>query len=227
MAFLTEKTLKEGYMVKRSQNKKVYTMVNYKRRWFVLTRRFLIYYDTENEYKRKEKGRVTLTSVLSIEPAVLSASPEEIGVQGEFYPFQVGYVSDDHYTLYLVALKDAERNDWLLALRKACSTNLNLRSRYHPGYWNGRKWSCCLKNKSYEGCESCSSWVQDGDPRSCDKENANNSEFIIGCVFANRVVIWIPCCFRLVAILSLGNRNFRRIRLISRGFVGSGAAAMG
>jgi hypothetical protein len=68
--------------------------------------------------KRKEKGRVTLTSVLSIEPAVLSASPEEIGVQGEFYPFQVGYVSDDHYTLYLVALKDAERNDWLLALRK-------------------------------------------------------------------------------------------------------------
>jgi tyrosine-protein kinase Tec len=175
MAFLTEKTLKEGYMVKRSQNKKVYTMVNYKRRWFVLTRRFLIYYDTENEYKRKEKGRVTLTSVLSIEPAVLSASPEEIGVQGEFYPFQVGYVSDDHYTLYLVALKDAERNDWLLALRKACSTNLNLRSRYHPGYWNGRKWSCCLKNKSYEGCESCSSWVQDGDPRSCDKENANNS----------------------------------------------------
>jgi hypothetical protein len=50
MAFLTEKTLKEGYMVKRSQNKKVYTMVNYKRRWFVLTRRFLIYYDTENEY---------------------------------------------------------------------------------------------------------------------------------------------------------------------------------
>jgi tyrosine-protein kinase Tec len=57
----------------------------------------------------------------------------------------------------------------------ACSTNLNLRSRYHPGYWNGRKWSCCLKNKSYEGCESCSSWVQDGDPRSCDKENANNS----------------------------------------------------
>lgn len=61
---------------------------------------------------------MTLTSVLSIEPAVLSASPEEIGVQGEFYPFQVGYVSDDHYTLYLVALKDAERNDWLLALRK-------------------------------------------------------------------------------------------------------------
>lgn len=49
MAFLTEKILKEGYMVKKSQNKKVFTLVNYKRRWFVLTKTFLIYYDMDNE----------------------------------------------------------------------------------------------------------------------------------------------------------------------------------
>lgn len=37
--------IKEGYMIKRSQNKKPYTRVNYKNRLFVLTDQFLIYYD--------------------------------------------------------------------------------------------------------------------------------------------------------------------------------------
>lgn len=37
--------IKEGCMIKRSQNKKPYTRVNYKNRLFVLTDQFLIYYD--------------------------------------------------------------------------------------------------------------------------------------------------------------------------------------
>lgn len=49
MASTKDEVIKEGFMIKRSQNKKVYTLVNYKRRWFVLTRRQLIYYDVENE----------------------------------------------------------------------------------------------------------------------------------------------------------------------------------
>lgn len=49
MAGTKDEVIKEGFMIKRSQNKKVYTLVNYKRRWFVLTRRQLIYYDVENE----------------------------------------------------------------------------------------------------------------------------------------------------------------------------------
>uniref|UniRef100_A0ABD2WF04 PH domain-containing protein n=1 Tax=Trichogramma kaykai TaxID=54128 RepID=A0ABD2WF04_9HYME len=35
----------QGFMVKRSQNKKRFTPVNYKQRWFVLTRQHLVYYD--------------------------------------------------------------------------------------------------------------------------------------------------------------------------------------
>ncbi|XP_033218372.1 ras GTPase-activating protein 3-like [Belonocnema kinseyi] len=42
-------TIKQGFMVKRSQNKKRFTPVNYKQRWFVLTRRHLIYYDGDGE----------------------------------------------------------------------------------------------------------------------------------------------------------------------------------
>lgn len=37
--------IKDGYMIKRSQNKKPYTRVNYKNRLFVLTDQYLIYYD--------------------------------------------------------------------------------------------------------------------------------------------------------------------------------------
>lgn len=41
--------VKQGFMVKRSQNKKRFTPVNFKQRWFVLTKRHLIYYDSDSE----------------------------------------------------------------------------------------------------------------------------------------------------------------------------------
>lgn len=44
-----EDVVKQGFMVKRSQNKKRFTPINYKQRWFVLTRRHLVYYDTDSE----------------------------------------------------------------------------------------------------------------------------------------------------------------------------------
>lgn len=39
---------KSGWMTKRSQNKKRFTPINYKLRWFELTKQFLYYFDTEN-----------------------------------------------------------------------------------------------------------------------------------------------------------------------------------
>ncbi|KAK6626237.1 hypothetical protein RUM43_006544 [Polyplax serrata] len=44
-----EEVVKEGFMVKRSQNKKRFTPVNYKQRWFVLTKNYLIYYDGDGD----------------------------------------------------------------------------------------------------------------------------------------------------------------------------------
>lgn len=40
--------LKSGFMVKRAQNKKRFTPVNYKQRWFELTKNTLSYFDMEN-----------------------------------------------------------------------------------------------------------------------------------------------------------------------------------
>lgn len=46
-----DEVIREAFMVKRSQNKKIFTPVNYKGRWFVLTRKALIYYDTEGQVR--------------------------------------------------------------------------------------------------------------------------------------------------------------------------------
>lgn len=41
--------IKQGFMIKRSQNKKRFTPINFKQRWFIISRRYLTYYDTDGE----------------------------------------------------------------------------------------------------------------------------------------------------------------------------------
>lgn len=45
----SDPVIKQGFMIKRSQNKKRFTPVNFKQRWFVLTNRHLMYYDSDSE----------------------------------------------------------------------------------------------------------------------------------------------------------------------------------
>lgn len=44
-----DEVILQTFMIKRSQNKKLFTPVNYKERYLVLTRRALIYYDSDGE----------------------------------------------------------------------------------------------------------------------------------------------------------------------------------
>ncbi|KAI4463657.1 tyrosine-protein kinase [Holotrichia oblita] len=111
-----EEVLKQGFMTKRSQNKKIYTPVNRKQRWFVLTNRHLIYYDTDNEEKRRERGRVILENVVYVEGTQIVNPVDE-------YPFQVGYQeSGQDYTLCLFASRELDRIEWILALRKGAQS---------------------------------------------------------------------------------------------------------
>ncbi|XP_069676955.1 tyrosine-protein kinase Btk isoform X3 [Periplaneta americana] len=170
----SEEVLKQGLMVKRSQNKKRFTPVNYKQRWFILTRNFLIYYDTDGEQRRKERGRVEIGSVQVVEIAQLSGpgggggsgggSDNSLVLDGgphpAGFPFQVGYhEGGQEYTLYLLASRDQDRAEWIQALRAVCSENSCLSERYHIGLWNGKRWTCCrLLTRSADGCDSCTSW---------------------------------------------------------------------
>ncbi|KAF7265510.1 hypothetical protein GWI33_021084 [Rhynchophorus ferrugineus] len=180
--FNSSVVIKQGYMVKRSQNKKLYTLVNYKKRWFVLTKKYLIYYEDDNAAKKKEKGRVELDRVHTIESAQCFFSNEEVGVDGELFPFLVGYHQDDDYTLFLLTIRSLDRVEWILAIREACANNKNVKYYFHPAPWNGRKWHCCkINTKLAEGCRECSTWVpiQNGSPsKDSVKENLKNKENI-------------------------------------------------
>nr|XP_018917341.1 PREDICTED: tyrosine-protein kinase Btk29A isoform X3 [Bemisia tabaci] len=202
-----EEIIKQGLMIKRSQNKKRFTPINYKQRWFVLTRKHLIYYDTEGE-RRKERGRIQLNSVNVIENAVISSVPLNSSIQdlnsslslvdnncsvlnssASGYPFQLCYIdsSGQEYTLYLITAREQDRTDWLIALREVCTNNLNLSTNYHPGLWNGKRWECCRASTRYlTGCESCSEWLNPENPLPLDNasvelqqlNNANHSQNI-------------------------------------------------
>ncbi|XP_066999606.1 tyrosine-protein kinase Btk isoform X2 [Anabrus simplex] len=164
-----EEVVKQGLMVKRSQNKKRFTPVNYKNRWFVLTRHFLIYYDSEGE-RRKERGRIELSAVHVVEPAQLpvvtdSGSNNSVSSEGVAYPsgfpFQVSYTeAGQDYTLYLLAAREQDRTDWIRAIRTVCSDNSRLSERFHPGLWGGKRWSCCrVSIRSAEGCDTTTAWA--------------------------------------------------------------------
>lgn len=52
MASKDDEVICQTFMVKRSQNKKLFTPVNYRERWLVLTRKALVYYDSDGEVSK-------------------------------------------------------------------------------------------------------------------------------------------------------------------------------
>lgn len=143
--------IKAGWMTKRSQNKNRFTPVNFKLRWFELSKNWITYYDIEDVEKRRERGRVSIAGVRLVEPANLSADGSDSTHEG--FAFQIGYCeagepmhgrSTPQYTLYLLASSEKERGDWIRAIRAVCEeTNSPKSYRYHLGFWSGKRWTCC------------------------------------------------------------------------------------
>ncbi|KAM7351866.1 tyrosine-protein kinase Btk29A isoform 2-T3 [Cochliomyia hominivorax] len=160
--------VKSGFMIKRAQNKKRFTPVNYKQRWFELTKKTLSYFDVENVERRRERGRIPVKGVRLVEIATVNGEGGDPFAPDGF-PFQVGYCesSDDQsqrtvpqYTLYLVASTEKERLDWIRVIRQVCEdTNTPKSYRFHPGLWSGKRWSCCKGiSRSTFGCQAATHW---------------------------------------------------------------------
>lgn len=159
MATLNDEVLKQGLMIKRSQNKKRFTTVNYKQRWFVLTRQFLIYYDTEND-KRKERGRIDLKNVYTVETALLNHLGDDSLVFDGF-AFQICYEEVSQvYTLYLISAREQDRTDWIAAIRAVCKGHsITPNPYFHEGVWNSKRWSCCKAcTRIAIGCKEATVW---------------------------------------------------------------------
>ncbi|CAG9823039.1 unnamed protein product [Phaedon cochleariae] len=175
------KPKKEGVMIKRSLNKRFWTVVNYKQRSFVLNEKFLVYYELEDDssklLKREEKGRILLETVHTVEIATNFFTKEEIGVSEEVWPFLLGYqVKGRDYLLFLCALRKEDRIDWILAIREACLNNKTIKSEFHPAPWISKNWACCGSTVRYsEGCRKCGDWASIRSLSSLDVSTHSNN----------------------------------------------------
>ncbi|XP_072315057.1 tyrosine-protein kinase Tec [Eucyclogobius newberryi] len=144
---MSAETLMEELLIKRSQQKKKTSPLNYKERLFVLTKSALSYYDGRVE-KRFRKGLIDLSRVRCVE--IVKNGGNIIPCQNK-YPFQVVY---DNTTLYVFAPSHDSRSQWVQSLKDEIKENSTVVAKFHPQFWQDGAWLCCRQvDKMAPGCE--------------------------------------------------------------------------
>nr|XP_061792821.1 tyrosine-protein kinase BTK-like [Nerophis lumbriciformis] len=139
----------EDIFIKRSQQRRKTSPLNYKERWFILTRDKLSYYDyNADKGKRKGlKGSVDLEKIKCVE--TVQTDPDS--PQDRMYAFQVIY---DEGPLYIFAKTEEVRAQWIKKLKELVQTNKDLMQKYHPCFWIDGMWLCCQQEvKHAMGCK--------------------------------------------------------------------------
>eukprot|EP00056_Hartaetosiga_gracilis_P014211 m.240001 g.240001 ORF g.240001 m.240001 type:complete len:264 (-) comp14355_c0_seq1:106-897(-) len=135
-----------GMLAKRAQGRSTFGRTNWKRRWFVLYPNELSYWTSEGGMQNPNsecKAVIKLSDIHTLERVHLEAF-------GKPYMLQIVHSS----VLYVQCSSRAECDEWLLALRKQCARNDFIHTKYHPGFFDGSKWSCCsIGQRDYKGCE--------------------------------------------------------------------------
>uniref|UniRef100_A0A673GMD9 non-specific protein-tyrosine kinase n=1 Tax=Sinocyclocheilus rhinocerous TaxID=307959 RepID=A0A673GMD9_9TELE len=137
----------EETLIKRSQQKKRTSPLNYKERVFVLTKSKLTYYELRAE-KRFRKGSVDLQRIRCVE--IVKSSTTIIPCQNK-YPFQVVH---DSIMLYIFAPSNESRSVWVQNLKEEIRNNVQIAAKFHPQFWQEGEWLCCGQvDKLAPGCE--------------------------------------------------------------------------
>uniref|UniRef100_A0A8C2CL62 Tyrosine-protein kinase n=1 Tax=Cyprinus carpio TaxID=7962 RepID=A0A8C2CL62_CYPCA len=137
----------EETLIKRSQQKKRTSPLNYKERVFVLTKSKLTYYELRAE-KRFKKGSVDLQRIRCVE--IVKNNTTIIPCQNK-YPFQVIH---DAITLYIFAPSNESRSVWVQNLKEEIRNNVQIAAKFHPQFWQEGEWLCCGQvDKLAPGCE--------------------------------------------------------------------------
>uniref|UniRef100_A0A8C1FEH4 Tyrosine-protein kinase n=2 Tax=Cyprinus carpio TaxID=7962 RepID=A0A8C1FEH4_CYPCA len=138
----------EEIFVKRSQQKKKTSPLNFKERLFVLTQDKISYYDYDAEKGKRKglKGYVDTEKIKCVEIVL----PEDSAPPDRLYPFQIIY---DEGPLYVFAKSDQIRKQWINELRNVVQSNKDLVQKYHPCFWEDGIWKCCQQEvKQAMGC---------------------------------------------------------------------------
>ncbi|XP_063169438.1 tyrosine-protein kinase BTK isoform X1 [Candoia aspera] len=159
----------ESIFLKRSQQKKKTSPLNFKKRLFLLTESKLSYYEYDFERGRRgsKKGSVDIEKITCVEIVVPENNPpperralrkedvnehEQISIIERFpYPFQVVY---DEGPLYVFSPTEELRNRWIQQLKNMTYYNSNLVQKYHPCFWTDGQYLCCSQTaKMAMGCK--------------------------------------------------------------------------
>ncbi|KAG8591822.1 hypothetical protein GDO81_000318 [Engystomops pustulosus] len=144
---MNSEVILEETLIKRSQQKKRTSPLNYKERKFVLTKSKLTYYEERSE-KRNKKGSVDVTKIKCVE--LVKSEIDQVPCQNK-YAFQVIY---DTNTLYIFAPTPSSRSKWVERLKKEIMYNNHTLSKYHPQFWADGVYQCCRQTeKLAPGCE--------------------------------------------------------------------------
>uniref|UniRef100_A0A8D1XTQ8 Tyrosine-protein kinase n=2 Tax=Sus scrofa TaxID=9823 RepID=A0A8D1XTQ8_PIG len=160
----------ESIFLKRSQQKKKTSPLNFKKRLFLLTVQKLSYYEYDFERGRRgsKKGSIDVEKITCVETVVPEKNPpperqiprrgeessemEQISIIERFpYPFQVVY---DEGPLYVFSPTEELRKRWIHQLKSVIRYNSDLVQKYHPCFWIDGQYLCCSQTaKNAMGCQ--------------------------------------------------------------------------
>eukprot|EP00049_Salpingoeca_infusionum_P009604 m.162698 g.162698 ORF g.162698 m.162698 type:complete len:320 (-) comp14378_c0_seq7:3329-4288(-) len=134
-----------GNLSKRAQGRSTFGRTNWKTRWFALFPKYLSYWTHEGGRLNSQsecKGIINVNDMHAVEQVSYDAF-------GKAHMFQIVHTS----VLYVQCATKDECTQWVDALRHLCASNEILHPKYHPGFHDGTKWSCCdIPSKDYKGC---------------------------------------------------------------------------
>lgn len=143
---MDSKSILEELLLKKSQQKKKMSPINYKERLFVLTKTSLSYYEYDKMKRGSRKGSIEVKKIRCVEKVNLE---EQTPVERQ-YPFQIVYKDG---LLYVYASNEESRCQWLKALQKEIRGNPHLLIKYHSGFFVDGKFLCCQQScKAAPGC---------------------------------------------------------------------------
>ncbi|XP_045581263.2 tyrosine-protein kinase Btk [Procambarus clarkii] len=143
-----EDELLRSFMMKRPQKLGFLVSTAWKRRWFILNRRNLIYYSGDLvSGPKKERRRLELYQVVWVEVVDTTEF-------GRKCVFQVCHqVSPyERCVLYIAAGTERERSQWLQKIRSLVAGNQVLSQTFHPQTFDRRRWRCCSAGKTVTPC---------------------------------------------------------------------------
>uniref|UniRef100_A0A3B5PSL6 Tyrosine-protein kinase n=1 Tax=Xiphophorus maculatus TaxID=8083 RepID=A0A3B5PSL6_XIPMA len=165
-------SLMEEIFIKRSQQKKKTSPLNYKERWFILTQEKIAYYDFDSEKGKRKglKGAVDIEKIKCVEtvqpepnaPQELVESTELETIVNCIIPF-IRLIIYDEGPLYIFAKTDDIRALWIKKLKELVRFNKDLMQKYHPCFWVDGVWLCCQQEvKQAMGCKVLESSAKNG-----------------------------------------------------------------